>query len=234
MWSDKIATKTIVDLKKLFNIKTFVETGTWKGVNSELYSNYFHEVLTCEVDKNIFKNTSERLNKYKNIKVFNCESSIFLDNFKKKYIDENRKDIIFFYLDAHFYKQGCTSENRWVVRDELNILKDFRNCIICIHDFDCSGLGHLCYDGEHLDWNVVKDSIKKINSDFFYYINSREFCDIVDLDTVKELPIEYNDSLVDYVRFINSSDQKRYRGILYAIPKELDLKMFNLLQLKDE
>lgn len=232
MWSDKISTQTILALRDLFNIDTFVETGTWKGVNAEFYSHYFNKVLTCEFDDNVYNIAKNRANNY-NVEIYNQDSESFLMQFKEDYLRLNRKDIIFFYLDAHFYKSGCTFENRWIVRNELRTLKDFKNCIICIHDFDCENLGHLCYDNEHLDFNIIKEDIKNVNSDFIYYTNKREFCDIVDINTVKELPIKFNDELIDYVNFINSSDVKRYRGLFYAIPKEIDLNNIKLKRFEE-
>lgn len=225
-WTDRIAVEEIVKLRDEFDIKTFVETGAFRGINAELYAHYFDEVVTCEVEHKYFIEAASRLDRYRNVKLYLSPSAPFLCAFKDKYSSRNREDTVFFYLDAHFYDPK--GKNKWVVTEELRALESFPNCVIAIHDFNCEGLGHLCYGGEHLNFDVVKRFFRNINPDFHFYTNTRQWCDIVNEDNVKDLPVAIDEGLMDAVRFVNSSDEKRYRGILYAIPKVVNSHKFRL------
>ncbi|KKN87063.1 hypothetical protein LCGC14_0263330 [marine sediment metagenome] len=229
-WTDKIATEEILKLRDEFNINTAVETGTFRGTNTELYAHHFREVLSIDVDEAYFEPAGGKLRKYQNVQVFKQSSDSFLLAFTANYLMHKRDDIIFFYLDAHFYDPKLPPEDKWVVVKELKALKGFGNCVICIHDFDCQGLGHLVYGGEHLGWNVVGEHITKVNLDFHYYTNTREWCDIYNEETVKELPITIDEYVIDNLKYANSSDEKRYRGILYAVPAKLDLNKFRVVE----
>lgn len=231
-WTDRIAVEEIVKLRDELSIKTFVETGTFRGINAELYAHYFDEVVTCEVERKHFIEAASRLDRYRNVKLYLSPSAPFLCAFKDKYSSRNREDTVFLYLDAHFYDPK--GKNKWVVTEELRALESFPNCVIAIHDFNCEGLGHLFYGGEHLGWNVVGEHITRINPDFFYYTNTREWCDIYNEETIKELPITIDEYIIDGIRYANTSDEKRYRGILYATPRKLDLNKFRLKEFQGE
>ena len=132
-------------------------------------------------------------------------------------------------MDAHFYDATLPLDKKWVVLNELKALKGFKNCVICIHDFDCSGLGHCCYDGESLSLPLLKNDIIKINKDFYLYVNAIDFCDIHTIETIykiKELIV--NENVLDTIRLANSCDRLKYRGILYCVPDELNLDIFKL------
>ena len=64
----------------------------------------------------------------------------------------------------------------------------------------------------------------------FFYVNRKEYCDINTEETVKNLPITVDEDVLDGIRFANSSDVKRYRGILYATPAPLDLNKYDLVE----
>ena len=72
----------------------------------------------------------------------------------------------------------------------------------------------MVYDGEALSWNVVEKYLQEINPNFHYYCNTKEHCDINTEESVHNLPITVNEDVLDGIRFANSSDVKRYRGIL--------------------
>jgi hypothetical protein len=224
-WTDKIAIEQILKLRDAFNVTTFIETGTFRGVNAELYAHHFGKVLTCESNPEYVAIARERLKRFENVTVYPVESAVFLRSIRE-YISANEIPIL--YLDAHFYDPSLPKERKWIVVQELRALRGFHNCIICIHDFACEGLGHLCYDGEHLDWSVVRHAITGVNPEFHYYTNAREWCDIYDEDTICELPITVDEGVIDNLRYANSADEKRYRGILYAVPRKLDLRKCKL------
>lgn len=225
-WTDRIATEEILKLRDKFSIKTFIETGTFKGVNAKFQANNFKEVLSCDKNEGYVKIAKNCIKDCGNVQLYLNESDEFLRYFVDMYHRHKRTDIVFIYLDAHFYNP---KENKWVVVNELKALKGFTNCVLCIHDFDCEGLGHLVYDGEPLGWAAVKDDIAKVNQDFFYYTNKQEWCDIYNEKTIGGVRgITLDEDTIDTLRYANSSDEKRYRGFLYAVPNELDLRVFRL------
>lgn len=228
-WTDKKSIEQILKLRDKFNISTLVETGTFKGINAKFHAQNFKEVLTCELMEEYFKIAKERLRPYKNVFIHKQASPDFLRGFIQKYNQENRKDIVFMYLDAHFYNPSLPPEEKWVVVQELKALKGFKNCIISIHDFDCEGLGHCIYGGEDLGWPVVKEDLMKVNPNFYLYTNTRKFCEIYDEKTIANVPgITLDEDTLDNIRYAWTSEIKTYRGFLYAVPEELDLSHFQL------
>lgn len=228
-WTDKIATEQILKLRDEFLITTAIATGTFYGADVELYAQYFKEVYSMDIEPKYWEIASAKLANYRNVTLALMPSWEFIVKFRDWYELRNRNDIVYFYLDAHFYDPDLAPEDKWVVVRELKALKDFRNCVICLHDFDNGELGHLIYDGEPLGWNVISEHIRKVNPDFYYYTNTKEWCDIYNEETVKELPLTVDEYVLDGIRYANRSDEKRYRGILYAIPYKLNLAEYKLM-----
>lgn len=232
-WLDKVSIEQILKLRDRFKVRTFVETGTFKGVNAKFQAQHFKEVLTCDISDEYLKSASQRLKDEKNVKIYKQSSPDFLRAFIKEYYSQKRKDIVFIYLDAHFYDLSLPPDEKWVVVNELKALKNFKNCIICIHDFDCEGLGHCCYDGEHLGWPLVGRYVKVINPNFFFYTNAKELCNIYNEKTIYNIKgIVLDEVTLDNIRYANSCEEKTYRGILYCVPQELDLNEFKLKRLE--
>jgi len=234
-WTDKKIIEQMLKLRDKFNISTFIETGTFKGVNAKFQAQNFKEVLTCEIDPEYFKEAKKRLKPYKNVFIYQKSSPEFLRWFVQKYNNQGRKDIVLIYLDAHFYNPNLPPDQKWVVVNELKALKGFNNCVICIHDFDCEGLGHCIYDGEHLGWPLVKDDLIRVNPHFSFYTNTREFCEIYTEETIANVSgITLDEEIKDNLRYAWSSEFKAYRGILYATPEELDLTYFQLKKMNQK
>ncbi|MFC1704668.1 hypothetical protein ACFL1E_07840, partial [Candidatus Omnitrophota bacterium] len=232
-WLDKSSVETILQVRDQFQISTFVETGTFKGVNAKFHAQNFKEVLTCDISDEYLAAAQERVKEYKNVKVFKQSSPDFLRSFVKSYHKEKRKDVVFMFLDAHFYDPSLPPDEKWVVVNELKALEGFKSCVICIHDFDCEGLGHCCYDGQPLGWPLVKEHIVKVNPHYFFYTNAREFCSIYNEKTIATVPgITLDEDTLSNIRYAHSSDEKTCRGILYCTPQELNLEQFKLKQLE--
>ena len=221
-WTDSIAIDTIKQLKDDFKIEYAVETGTFRGINAELYSSIFKRVITIEVDKKYALQARYRVADKKNVVVLNCDSTVFLGWLHKQ------NSTVFFYLDAHFYDSKRVQ--RWVVVDELKALQGYTKCVVCIHDFDNGEFGHLIYGGEPLNFEVVEPYLKEINPNFHYYTNTE--CNIYNKFTVSGLPITVEEGVIDSLEYANSSDIKKNRGILYATPEVLDLEKYKLREVK--
>jgi hypothetical protein len=220
-WTDRIAFSNILKLKDEFNIKTVVVTGVGAGGDPELYGHYFKNVYAMDIDEESIKIARKRMKYLKNVHLFKMQSADFLKTFKSY-----TEGTTLFYLDAHYFDPKL--KQKWVVIDELKVLKGFRDCVIIIHDYDNGELGHLIYAGEHMGWNVVGAYLYQVNPYFKYYTNTREMCDIYDEKTIHNTPIRIDGSIINGLKYANSSDVKKYRGILYAVPREIDIKDYQL------
>jgi hypothetical protein len=89
-----------------FNIETFVETGTYLGQMIDATKENFKEIVSIELDKNLFERAKNRFSGYKNITILQGDSSELLPG----YIQNIRKPILF-WLDAH-YSAGFTAKGK--------------------------------------------------------------------------------------------------------------------------
>lgn len=219
-WTDKKAVETIKQLRDKFKIWSFVETGTFKGINARLHAGNFPEVLTCELMPEYFNEAKKKLEQFSNVKIINQSSPDFLKNFVEEYKKAGRTDIVLFYLDAHFYDAKLPKEKRFVVLDELRALKGFKNGIIIIHDFD-NGLGHITYDGIPLDLELIKKELLEVNPDFKFYTNELATCEVYNEKTILDSGMVIDWETMDNIRYANSTPRLTYRGILYALPTDI-------------
>ena len=233
-WTDKQSIRVIKYLRNKYKIKEFIETDTFKGINARLHSKNFKKVITLEKDPNHYDIAFERLKDYDNVECFITNSPDFLKEYKSWYKADERKDIVFFYLDAHFYGLEAPKEKgKFVVLKELKSLKNLENCVIMIHDFD-NNLGHITYDGISLDFNLIKRDIKAVNKNFHYYTNELSSCDIIkpNYDSVIDAEMKVDRDTLDNLNYAWKEPRLTYRGILYATPTELNKKELDKLGLK--
>jgi len=228
-WVDKNSVEQMIQLKKKYNISQFVETGVFKGVNARLHSFHWDKVISCDIIDEYIDIAREYNKDRNNVFIEKMSSPDFLKKFVKEYREQERDDYVFIFLDAHFYDPNLPPEEKWVVVNELKALKGFDKGIICLHDFDCNGLGHCCYDGQPLGFPLVLPHLMQVRNDYYYYINNKESCDIHNEESIfetKELIID--EEVIDNVRYSNSCDRLKYRGLLYCTPTELDINKFDL------
>lgn len=233
-WYDQTATEIGEKLRDEFGIKTFVETGTYRGINLKFWSYRFNFVFGVETDRETYWQTSRKIDDRPNVELICKDSSGFLSEFVANYYQDNRTDIVLIYLDAHFYRQGekKTKEDRWVVLRELKALEGFKNCVLVIHDFNYEGLYGLVYDSEPLNFALVRDELAKINPDFFYYQNIREQCNPHTEDSIVNVEgIDPDNATIETIHYHARADRLKYRGILYCTPNPLDLERFKLREL---
>lgn len=225
-WTDQTAIETIRKLRDEFKIDTFVETGTYKGINALVQSKNFKYVKTCDINYEYLCEAKEKLNGT-NVRISKQSSPEFLADFKTAYRNNHSTRIIFFYLDAHFYDPDRV--NKFVVTEELAALKNFKNCVIAIHDFD-NGMGHITYDGKTINMEMVRDLLKKINSNFHFYTNTNEFSNIHTLTSLRRIGLSADKDAISNIKYAWSKERLTKRGILYAVPRELDLNKFKLIK----
>ena len=228
-WMDKYARNQFLKLKDEYNISTFVETGTFRGASARFYSFHFKEVLGCDIDENYINISRQYTQDRNNVIIEKTTSRDFLRNFVAQYYRDKREDIVFMFLDAHFYNPVLMPNERWVVVDELKSLSNFKNCVICIHDFDCSGLGHCCYEGEPLGFPLILPYMHWVNPDFHYYVNEKKFSSMINEEEAKKLDeMILDENTIDTIQFANRTEVLRYRGYLYCTPTALDLSKYEL------
>ena len=215
-WTDQQAVEVIKELRNKYKIDTFVETGTFKGINAKLHSKNFNLVMTCEKVNAYYEEAKERLRRIKNVIILKKDSPQFLkDLIGNKYI---------YYLDAHFYdKKMPKGKGKFIVLKELDSIKPTAESIIIIHDFD-NGLGHCCYDGFHLNMELVREKLLKINNKFNFYTNTLESCDIVKpiAKEIRDAGLDVDFETVDNLNYAWTEPRLTYRGILYCLPTKLN------------
>ena len=229
-WTDKKSLEQIKKLRDTYNIKLFMETGTFKGINAAVHANNFEMIMTCEVNPEYYWNSKKKLFDYTNVFVALENSPSFLQRIKPliKYTST------FIYLDAHFYDPSLLKEDRWNIMKELEVLRDTL-CVIAIHDFDCNGLGHLTYDNQPLNFEFISNALYNINPSFYYYANTKEMCEPTTKEMIlnNEIPnLILDEGTEDSIDFTWKSEIQTYRGILYCTPTELDLSKFELTKLE--
>jgi len=215
-WTDRGAINHIKQIRDLFGVEKFIETGTFKGINAELHSKNFDIVFTCEKVKEFYYAARKRLDKYKNVLIMNKNSKEFLRYFNDNYYK-------MFYLDAHFYDPKA--KQKWVVIDELKALKGHKNAIIVIHDFD-NGLGHINYEGQSLNLKFIKKYLLKVNPKFHFYTNNIDSCDIVKptRKDIKAAGLKYDKETIDNLKYAQTSPRLTYRGLLYCLPMKVNIE----------
>ena len=115
-----------------YNInECFIETGTYMGATIDNIKNYFNNIYTIELNKDLYLYSK---NKFKNIKNINCLNGSSTDKLQML-LQQNNQDTIFF-LDGH-WSGGETSKGPEDVPllTELQIInKYFKNKGIIIID----------------------------------------------------------------------------------------------------
>lgn len=217
MFKDRIAYKKYEWFTDKFKTDTLIETGTFWGESSIVFSKFHTNVITCEIDaininlaianfkRNGFSEESISYTKTYNLKVFkfvNSNKNIWLIKGSSELVLEtiflgelnyNFETPFTFFLDAHW-------DTYWPLIDELRLIGDFKlsDSKIIIHDFKVPGFDDWGYDShqnQDLDYDYINEYLFRINP---YY-----------------LPF-FPDKV---------GDGQHGRGILYAVPpNEIDFE----------
>ncbi len=233
-WNDKQTVRVINYLRDKYQIRDFVETGTYRGVNAKLHAAGFGRVLTCEKDAKLFRKAEKRLKACSNVTHVLQHSPDFLKEYVATYRREKRKDTVLVFLDAHFYDPNLPrGTGKFVILDELKSLRHFNNSVVIVHDFD-NNLGHITYDGISLDLDLVGPGLKKINPNFHFYTNTLASCDILrpDHKDIRKAGLEYHRDVLDVLKIAWKEPRFTFRGVLYAVPKKLTTKELENLGLR--
>lgn len=141
-----------------YNIKTVMETGTFKGSTTIQFADMVNDVYTTEVNPEYYKEALAKFsaNKKDNIHP-NLGSSVEI--LPKLLTTISQPQMLLFFLDAHWGPNNPLIE-------ELKIIAEHRlKPVIVIHDFKVPGhpeLGYDTYGGQDYEWSWIADSIDNI------------------------------------------------------------------------
>jgi hypothetical protein len=167
---DLFIQEEVLQLKKTFNIKAAIETGTFVGSTTLFLARNFEQVLTLEINESYYDVACQRLNDCENVLGCLADSSCHLQELLDM-IDI--RDTVFFFADAH-WGLHCPLE------DELKAfaLKGIRP-VIAIHDFKVPGeeeLGYDSYNGQDFTFDWLQPRFEEIYGEegYHYHYNSGE------------------------------------------------------------
>jgi len=121
-------------MKELFNIDSFIETGTWEGNTAKNAAGIFNHVGTVELGKEIYEKAKVHLSAHKNVICYLGNSSTMLEPMIK-----DAKGRILFWLDGHYSGESTSTafeKSTTPIIEELGIIKrlGITNSVILIDD----------------------------------------------------------------------------------------------------
>lgn len=152
----------LVYLKNSFDIKTVVETGTYKGNTTAYFAQLFERVHTIEVVQSTFMDTKERLSFAPHVECHLGSSDTVFETLLPKL----KGEMTLFYLDAHWH-------SHWPLLSELeSISKTHKdNCVIVIDDFKVPGRPDIDYDkykDDECSYEYIKEKLDKVFTNYEY------------------------------------------------------------------
>ncbi len=128
--------RTLELYAKKFNLKVFIETGTYYGDMVAAMKDIFDQLYSIELSKELHEKAVKRFKEIRKIKIIHGDSGVELGNLLKE-IDKPA----LFWLDGH-YSGGITAkgDQESPIYEELNhILSKSRKDVIVIDDASCFG-----------------------------------------------------------------------------------------------
>lgn len=168
-------------MKKIFNIDIFVESGTYNGGTTEIASNIFKKVHTIELDKKMVREAVNKFRDNKNIYVYEGSSAEVFKTLLPKL--EKDKNILFF-LDAHYCGENTAVDKEGpdnadgitAIRKEIDAIKQscIEDCVVIVDDI--RGFGTRINNKEFVGcwaYPCVQDVCKnllEVNNNFNFYL----------------------------------------------------------------
>ncbi|MGE0197236.1 MAG: class I SAM-dependent methyltransferase [Simkaniaceae bacterium] len=153
----------IVYLKKLYDIHTVVESGTFKGCTTTYFAQLFETVHTIEIMESTFKETQKHLSFAPHVTChLGSSDAVF-----KTLLPSLKGEMTLFYLDAHW-------QNHWPLLSELETISQTHkdNCVIIIDDFKVPGRKDIDYDKYNNDectYEYIQEKLDKIFTHYEYH-----------------------------------------------------------------
>ena len=190
---DKYLGEEFLKLIKKFKIKNIIETGTYRRDTTRAFSGMADKVYTIESNRSFYFGSKKILKNYSNVRTFFGSSPEVL-----KKILPNIKENTLFFLDAHWGHYWPILDEL----KEISKIDSLKNSVIVIHDFYVPEVdfGYDSYyhsdskfelflkkfigffgrklnmnlvEKQKLDYDFIKEKLKKINPEFKHYYNSR-------------------------------------------------------------
>ncbi len=142
-------------LKKVYQITTVIETGTYQGGTTAFFARTFDEVHTIDISPTFLTQSKENLSSLSNIQ-FHLGSS---EKILTQILPALKDRFVLFYLDAHWKKY-------WPLLDEIEEINKthHQRCIIVIDDIKVPGRADIPYDAykkHECSFEYVKAKIEK-------------------------------------------------------------------------
>ena len=160
----KFRQRIFFDILYCFPIKAIVETGTYLGTTTSLFSATSLPVYTTEIHSRSFSYSKMRfLFQSANVNLYQRDSRSFL---KTLSLDSSvSKGDVFFYLDAHW-------KDDLPLREELDIIfSEWERPVVMIDDFQVPNTEYTFDDygnGNRLDFNYIEPVVSARNLSVFY------------------------------------------------------------------
>lgn len=165
---DKYLAETFLTLRDLFNIKTVIETGTYKGATTLWLNEHFEDVHTTEIDERLYPELRQTF-KGTNIKLWCAGSEEALPEILSYIFD--KQPLIF--IDAHWYKNPVLAELKAIAKAGIKP-------VIAIHDFKVPNHPELGYDiypqqGITYEWGWIEKHVEAIygKDGYEYFYNEK-------------------------------------------------------------
>tara|TARA_B100001996_G_C18659127_1_gene592383 strand:- start:119 stop:859 length:741 start_codon:yes stop_codon:yes gene_type:complete len=161
-------TPNFYKLSGLNKTKTYIETGTYYGLNLEEVLNEYRTIYSIEIEKKWIEYNKKKFEGKKNIKLIQGDSSLKLPE-----LCFEIKDEVTFFLDAHYSGEGTGyKEKISPIIEELESIfnRKNKNDIVIIDDSRLFGKitvegsdDHPYYKRAELDWTSIPfENIKKL------------------------------------------------------------------------
>ena len=166
---DKYLLKHILELKRKYGIKVFLELGTYKADTTIVMSDHFKEVHSIECNKEYFDYSYNRCHAKANVVLYNGDSPSVMARICGMF---SEKQPVLIFEDCHWYAV--------VVFKELQVLKDkgLTRSILVIHDIQNPNdptMGYDTYGDVVYRFETFKphiDNLYGING-YNYYFNDK-------------------------------------------------------------
>ena len=146
-----IKQQTIKNFGRKFRLEVLIETGTYYGDMVETMKNYFSQIYSIELSKELYEKAKEKFVREKKIKIIHGDSGVEL-----KKLLSNIKEPVLFWLDGH-YSGGITAQGDkdTPIYEELNHIfnANLEKYVIIIDDARLFG------DSNYPDYPSIKELI---------------------------------------------------------------------------
>ena len=186
--------EVVLLLKDIFNISTFIETGTFEGGTTIWASKHFNNVITIENSKKLY---DQVVDKNKNIKNINFLFGNSTDNLKQ--IVPKLDKTAIFWLDAHWCGGDSYGEiNQCPIIQELETLVKSRTPHCILIDDARLFLSPPSLPNQIDQWPTIDNILNALQSgEERYYI-------VISEDVIIAVPILARVTIAKYIQSLNT------------------------------